>query len=372
VLAHISPAEAALLDKVTDGGSINPVTGLPEYFVGDMLGELGSGFSSLGDGLRKALPNLSEDFKTVGRRSTRQKAGGLVGDAVGQTVTDALGTLAKKSSSNPLGLRMSPSLGIGLENRSDKPVNPVRVQNEYVISENENTDRTNTQRAVPAPTWGVPPVTPKVKPKIAPATPPFQNPDRLRQWVKDAQAQTRLQPQQRTVSPGVQSVSAEASASNARTAEALSKTTDFSAIIPHLETALKTGGAQGNAEVQNLIEQMDQRVPGHGHQLAAELGSKTQAENKYPTATERKAARHGEMMEPEIASDQNQQEENRARQKEKHDNAVKRLMIDSAISKSQAEAIVARQEIREYFDYKGKIIGDILPLQRDPSNTKER
>ena len=218
VLAHISPTEAALLDKVTDGGSINPATGLPEFFIGDMFGELGSSLTSLGDGLMKALPHLSEDYAAMGRRSTRQKAGGLVGDV--------LGALAKKSPSNPLGPRMSPSLGIGLETRSGKPANPARVQNEYVISENKNTDRTNTQRAAPtpAPAWGVPPVTPKLKPKIAPATPIFQNPDRLRQWVKDAQAQTRLQPQQRTVSPGVQLVPAEASASNAGTADALSKT----------------------------------------------------------------------------------------------------------------------------------------------------
>ncbi|MEG3619064.1 peptidoglycan-binding domain-containing protein [Magnetovibrio sp. PR-2] len=31
ILAHITPAEANLLDRVTDGGSINPVTGLPEF-----------------------------------------------------------------------------------------------------------------------------------------------------------------------------------------------------------------------------------------------------------------------------------------------------------------------------------------------------
>ena len=32
VLAHITPQEAALLDAVTDGMSINPATGLPEFF----------------------------------------------------------------------------------------------------------------------------------------------------------------------------------------------------------------------------------------------------------------------------------------------------------------------------------------------------
>lgn len=32
ILAHISPAEVRLLDAVTDGGSINPATGLPEFW----------------------------------------------------------------------------------------------------------------------------------------------------------------------------------------------------------------------------------------------------------------------------------------------------------------------------------------------------
>jgi len=42
----------------------------------------------------------------------------------------------------------------------------------------------------------------------------------------------------------------EASASNARTAQALLKSTDYSAIKPHINDALKTGGAQAQAEVQ--------------------------------------------------------------------------------------------------------------------------
>ena len=35
ILAHINPQEAMLLDAVTDGGSINPVTGMPEFMLGD-------------------------------------------------------------------------------------------------------------------------------------------------------------------------------------------------------------------------------------------------------------------------------------------------------------------------------------------------
>tara|TARA_R100000655_G_scaffold11797_2_gene27269 strand:+ start:430 stop:1368 length:939 start_codon:yes stop_codon:yes gene_type:complete len=35
MLAHINPEEAMLLNEVTDGGTINPVTGMPEFFFGE-------------------------------------------------------------------------------------------------------------------------------------------------------------------------------------------------------------------------------------------------------------------------------------------------------------------------------------------------
>ena len=59
ILAHINPQEAMLLDAVTDGGSINPVTGMPEFFMdefGDQEslgigepGEQGTGGDQAGD-----------------------------------------------------------------------------------------------------------------------------------------------------------------------------------------------------------------------------------------------------------------------------------------------------------------------------------
>lgn len=48
LLVHINPAEAELLDKVTDGGSINPITGLPEFSDG-AWGDSGDGSSGAGD-----------------------------------------------------------------------------------------------------------------------------------------------------------------------------------------------------------------------------------------------------------------------------------------------------------------------------------
>ena len=53
MLAHINPEEAMLLNEVTDGGTINPVTGMPEFFFGE--GQSGYGesdsFGSYGDGM---------------------------------------------------------------------------------------------------------------------------------------------------------------------------------------------------------------------------------------------------------------------------------------------------------------------------------
>jgi len=59
ILAHINPQEAMLLDAVTDGGSINPVTGMPEFFMGEFgdpeelgigePGEQGTGGGEPGD-----------------------------------------------------------------------------------------------------------------------------------------------------------------------------------------------------------------------------------------------------------------------------------------------------------------------------------
>ena len=49
LLAHINPREAALLDRVTDGGSINPKTGILEYFDSDVDGDpgnVGSGYGT--------------------------------------------------------------------------------------------------------------------------------------------------------------------------------------------------------------------------------------------------------------------------------------------------------------------------------------
>ncbi len=66
ILAHITPAEAELLHRVTDGGSINPVTGLPEFFLGDFFSGLSSSFSGLGDSFMSGLSNFGDSLSSIG------------------------------------------------------------------------------------------------------------------------------------------------------------------------------------------------------------------------------------------------------------------------------------------------------------------
>jgi len=71
-------------------------------------------------------------------------------------------------------------------------------------------------------------------------------------------------------------LSPEASASNARLAAASAKTSDHSLLKRDVTDALKTGGAQAQAEVRDLTQQMDQLQPGTGTKLAQEVGLEIQ------------------------------------------------------------------------------------------------
>ena len=93
VLAHITPAEAELLHKVTDGGSINPVTGLPEFFLGDFFTGLSNGFSGIGESFMSGLSSFSDGLSGLGD----SLSGGLgdafsgIGDSIGDGPTGGLG-----------------------------------------------------------------------------------------------------------------------------------------------------------------------------------------------------------------------------------------------------------------------------------------
>ncbi len=86
-------------------------------------------------------------------------------------------------------------------------------------------------------------------------------------------------------------LTAETFSSNQRLADALAKTRDFSAIIPILLDALKTGGGQAKAEVADLIQQVEARLPGHGQKLADELGKNGITLQSAPAPTQNEPPR---------------------------------------------------------------------------------
>jgi len=105
ILAHISPAEAQLLNDVTDGGSINPQTGLPEFFIGDFFSGLGSSLSSLGT-------SLGDSFSSIGTS---------VSDGF-SSFTDGISTFgdAFSSSLGDIGTSISDGFGGGLGDQVGK------------------------------------------------------------------------------------------------------------------------------------------------------------------------------------------------------------------------------------------------------------
>ncbi|MBF0246770.1 MAG: hypothetical protein HQL36_01655 [Alphaproteobacteria bacterium] len=63
ILAHITPEEAAFLHRATDGGTVNPATGLPEFFdFSGMFSDISKGISQFGS---KVTENLSESFSNL-------------------------------------------------------------------------------------------------------------------------------------------------------------------------------------------------------------------------------------------------------------------------------------------------------------------
>ncbi|MBF0246930.1 MAG: hypothetical protein HQL36_02490 [Alphaproteobacteria bacterium] len=55
-------------------------------------------------------------------------------------------------------------------------------------------------------------------------------------------------------------------------ADSLVKTTDFTGIKRYTDDVLKNGGTEGRAEIGDLIQKVDKRMPGHGQKLAKVIG----------------------------------------------------------------------------------------------------
>jgi len=165
-LAHISPAEAQLLHDVTDGGSINPATGLPEFFFGDFFGGLSDSFSSIGTSLSDSFSSFgdsmssfsdsfssglsdfgdnfssglndtfgddfSDKFGGVAGNLTSQlagdyvskKVGGEFGSLLGNTVGSTLGNTVSGAFSSPDTSNQPKSASAGLEGNANAAAAP--------------------------------------------------------------------------------------------------------------------------------------------------------------------------------------------------------------------------------------------------------
>jgi hypothetical protein len=72
MLAHITPSEARMLRRNGGSGTINPMTGLPEFFLGKIFKSVGNAFKSVGKAVVKGVKAVARGVKkfassTVGR-----------------------------------------------------------------------------------------------------------------------------------------------------------------------------------------------------------------------------------------------------------------------------------------------------------------
>lgn len=98
MLAHITPSEARLLRRRGGSGTVNPVTGLPEFF---SLSDVGRAFKDVGRSVSNTLRSIGRGIKkfansTVGRIITTVALGFFLGPAAASMlgVTSAAGVAA--------------------------------------------------------------------------------------------------------------------------------------------------------------------------------------------------------------------------------------------------------------------------------------
>lgn len=101
MLAHITPAEARLLRRRGGSGTINPNTGLPEFFIDRAIKSVGRVISNVGRGISNAVKGVGSAVKkfansTVGRIVTTVALGFFLGPAAASMLgaTSAAGVAA--------------------------------------------------------------------------------------------------------------------------------------------------------------------------------------------------------------------------------------------------------------------------------------
>ena len=104
MLAHINPEEAMLLNEVTDGGTINPVTGMPEFFI-EGVGEESDPSFGFGSGMDDADMGVGANDEFANQMNRAIYGTDFQNDPYGIGLEDAIGTFA-----GPLG-----TMGSGVE-----------------------------------------------------------------------------------------------------------------------------------------------------------------------------------------------------------------------------------------------------------------
>lgn len=99
MLAHITPAEARLLQRRGGAGTINPYTGLPEFFLKGLVKGIGNAFKSVGKAVSNTFKSIGSAVKkftssTVGRLVTGIALGFFLGPAAASFLGVGVGTAA--------------------------------------------------------------------------------------------------------------------------------------------------------------------------------------------------------------------------------------------------------------------------------------
>ena len=99
MLAHITPAEAKLLQRRGGAGTINPYTGRPEFFLKGLVKGIGNAFKSVGKAISSTFKSIGSAVKkftssTVGRLVTGIALGFFLGPAAASFLGVGAGTAA--------------------------------------------------------------------------------------------------------------------------------------------------------------------------------------------------------------------------------------------------------------------------------------
>jgi hypothetical protein len=120
MLAHITPSEARMLRRRGGSGTINPSTGLPEFFLGKLFKSVGNAFKSVGKAIVSGVKAIARGVKkfassTVGKVVTAVALGFFLGPAAAGLlgVTSTAGVAAVSGFIGGFGSSVLAGQGIG-------------------------------------------------------------------------------------------------------------------------------------------------------------------------------------------------------------------------------------------------------------------